>query len=70
MALDIKPGQKSIKSKAAVAWAAGEPLKMEEVDVQLPKKGEALFASLLLVFATLMHLRFQAMTQKVSFQQF
>jgi S-(hydroxymethyl)glutathione dehydrogenase/alcohol dehydrogenase len=42
MALEIKPGQTSIKSKAAVAWAAGEPLKMEEVDVQLPKKGEVL----------------------------
>ena len=42
MALEIKPGQEYIKSKAAVAWAAGEPLKMEEVDVQLPKKGEVL----------------------------
>lgn len=42
MSLDIKPGQEFIKSKAAVAWAAGEPLKMEEVDVQLPKKGEVL----------------------------
>jgi len=42
MTLNIEPGQKFIKSKAAVAWAAGEPLKMEEVDVQLPKKGEVL----------------------------
>lgn len=42
MALEIKPGQEFIKSKAAVAWAAGEPLKIEEVDVQLPKKGEVL----------------------------
>jgi S-(hydroxymethyl)glutathione dehydrogenase/alcohol dehydrogenase len=42
MTLEIKPGQKSIKSKAAVAWAVGEPLKMEEVDVQLPQKGEVL----------------------------
>ncbi|MCW8348592.1 S-(hydroxymethyl)glutathione dehydrogenase, partial [Vibrio sp. ZSDZ65] len=42
MALEIKPGQTSIKSKAMVAWAAGEPLKMEEVDVQLPKAGEVL----------------------------
>ena len=31
-----------IKSKAAVAWAAGEPLKIEEVDVMLPKAGEVL----------------------------
>ncbi|MGB1321967.1 MAG: alcohol dehydrogenase catalytic domain-containing protein, partial [Vibrio gallaecicus] len=42
MALEIKPGQTSIKSKAMVAWAAGEALKMEEVDVQLPKAGEVL----------------------------
>ncbi|MCG8497237.1 MAG: S-(hydroxymethyl)glutathione dehydrogenase/class III alcohol dehydrogenase [Enterobacterales bacterium] len=31
-----------MKSKAAVAWGPGEPLKMEEVDVELPKKGEVL----------------------------
>lgn len=42
MALHLQPGQTSIKSKAAVAWAAGEPLKIEEVDVELPKKGEVL----------------------------
>ncbi len=42
MALEINPGQTHIKSKAMVAWAAGEPLKMEEVDVQLPKAGEVL----------------------------
>lgn len=42
MSLEIKPGQTHIKSKAMVAWAAGEPLKMEEVDVQLPKAGEVL----------------------------
>ncbi|MEC7133813.1 MAG: S-(hydroxymethyl)glutathione dehydrogenase/class III alcohol dehydrogenase, partial [Pseudomonadota bacterium] len=35
-------GQTHIKSKAAVAWGPGEPLKMEEVDVELPKKGEVL----------------------------
>lgn len=29
-----------IKSKAAVAWAAGEPLKIETVDVAPPKAGE------------------------------
>ena len=38
----LQEGQTHIKSKAAVAWAAGEPLKMEEVDVELPKKGEVL----------------------------
>ncbi len=29
-----------IKARAAVAWAAGEPLSIEEVDVQPPKAGE------------------------------
>jgi len=29
-----------IKAKAAVAWAAGEPLKIEEIDVMPPQKGE------------------------------
>tara|TARA_R110000772_G_scaffold179579_2_gene290919 strand:+ start:24594 stop:25718 length:1125 start_codon:yes stop_codon:yes gene_type:complete len=31
-----------IKSKAAVAWGPGQPLKIEEVDVMLPKAGEVL----------------------------
>lgn len=31
-----------IKSRAAVAWEAGKPLVMEEVDVAPPKKGEVL----------------------------
>jgi len=30
----------TIKSKAAVAWKAGQPLTMEEVDVMPPQKGE------------------------------
>ncbi|MEQ3639807.1 MAG: S-(hydroxymethyl)glutathione dehydrogenase/class III alcohol dehydrogenase [Alteromonas sp.] len=38
----LKAGQTHIKSKAAVAWGPGEPLKMEEIDVELPKKGEVL----------------------------
>ncbi len=42
MALNLTPGQKTIKSKAAVAWAAKEPLKIETVDVTLPKAGEVL----------------------------
>ena len=33
---------KFIKSRAAVAWAANEPLSIEEVDVMLPRKGEVL----------------------------
>ncbi|RQW62410.1 S-(hydroxymethyl)glutathione dehydrogenase/class III alcohol dehydrogenase [Vibrio viridaestus] len=33
---------KFIKSKAAVAWGPNQPLKMEEVDVMLPKAGEVL----------------------------
>lgn len=31
-----------MKSKAAVAWAAGKPLEIEEVDVAAPKQGEVL----------------------------
>lgn len=42
MAVELSPGQTSIKSKAMVAWKAGEPLKLEEVDVELPKAGEVL----------------------------
>ncbi|WP_420933707.1 S-(hydroxymethyl)glutathione dehydrogenase/class III alcohol dehydrogenase [Alteromonas sp. A081] len=38
----LEVGQTHIKSKAAVAWGPGEPLKMEEIDVELPKKGEVL----------------------------
>ncbi|MFH4617736.1 S-(hydroxymethyl)glutathione dehydrogenase/class III alcohol dehydrogenase [Vibrio furnissii] len=33
---------KFIKSRAAVAWGPNHPLKMEEVDVMLPRKGEVL----------------------------
>ncbi|MDX1282795.1 S-(hydroxymethyl)glutathione dehydrogenase/class III alcohol dehydrogenase [Shewanella colwelliana] len=33
---------KFIKSKAAVAWGAGQPLSIEEVDVMLPRAGEVL----------------------------
>jgi S-(hydroxymethyl)glutathione dehydrogenase/alcohol dehydrogenase len=42
MTIELKPGQTSIKSKAAVAWTADAPLSIEEVDVELPKKGEVL----------------------------
>lgn len=42
MPLTIAAGQNTIKSKAAVAWAAKEPLKIEEIDVELPKAGEVL----------------------------
>ncbi|WP_394132293.1 S-(hydroxymethyl)glutathione dehydrogenase/class III alcohol dehydrogenase [Shewanella maritima] len=31
-----------IKSKAAIAWGPGQPLKVEEVDVMYPKKGEVM----------------------------
>lgn len=33
---------KTMKIKAAVAWKAGAPLSIEEVDLELPKKGEVL----------------------------
>ena len=31
-----------MKSRAAVAWEAGKPLEIEEIDVQGPKEGEVL----------------------------
>ncbi len=31
-----------IKSKAAIAWSAGQPLSVEEIDVMLPRAGEVL----------------------------
>ena len=31
-----------MKSKAAVAWEAGKPLEIEEVEVAAPKAGEVL----------------------------
>ena len=34
--------KKTMKVKAAVAWGPKEPLKIEEVDLELPKKGEVL----------------------------
>lgn len=42
MALQLKPGQKTISSKAAVAWSAGSALAIETIDVELPKVGEVL----------------------------
>ena len=42
MTIEIKSGQTHIQSKAMVAWKAGEPLKRETVDVELPKAGEVL----------------------------
>ena len=38
----ITMSDKFIKSKAAVAWGPNQPLKIEEVDVMLPRKGEVL----------------------------
>src|SRR5256885_3713598 len=35
-------GDLTVKSRAAVAWAAGRPLSIEEVDVAAPKTGEVL----------------------------
>ncbi|MBA6365490.1 alcohol dehydrogenase catalytic domain-containing protein, partial [Colwellia sp. BRX8-8] len=31
-----------MKSKAAIAWGPNKPLTIEEIDVELPKKGEVL----------------------------
>src|SRR5256886_14089189 len=38
-------GVPTVKSRAAVAWAAGRPLSIEEVDVAAPKPGEVLVKS-------------------------
>ncbi len=35
-------GESAMKTRAAVAWAANQPLAIEEVEVQLPKAGEVL----------------------------
>jgi len=35
-------GSTTMKSRAAVAWEAGKPLSLEEVEVESPKKGEVL----------------------------
>lgn len=35
------PG-KTMKTRAAVAWGPGQPLKIEELDLEMPKKGEVL----------------------------
>src|SRR3984893_5082679 len=35
-------GDPTVKSRAAVAWAAGRPLSIEEVEVPTPKAGEVL----------------------------
>lgn len=36
------PQDKFIKSRAAVAWGPNQPLKVEEIDVMLPRQGEVL----------------------------
>ncbi len=42
MTISLSPGQTSISAKAAVAWGPGEPLRVETIDVALPKAGEVL----------------------------
>ncbi len=37
---DRKPRGNKMKSRAAVAWEAGQPLSIEEVDVKGPKESE------------------------------
>ena len=32
----------TIKTRAAVAWAPNEPLKIEELDLMMPQKGEVM----------------------------
>jgi Zn-dependent alcohol dehydrogenase len=35
-----------MKSRAAVAWEAGKPLEIEEIDVQGPREGEVMVRAL------------------------
>jgi S-(hydroxymethyl)glutathione dehydrogenase/alcohol dehydrogenase len=37
-----QPQEKAVKTRAAVAWEAGQPLTIEEVDLEGPKEGEVL----------------------------
>src|SRR5262245_41217296 len=39
---DQRPGERFMKSSAAVAWKAGEPLSIETVEIEGPKAGEVL----------------------------
>ncbi len=57
-----------IKSRAAVAFAAGEPLQIVELDVEPPKAGEVLIKIAILVYAIRMLLLYLVMIQKVFFQ--
>ncbi len=56
-----------MKSRAAVAWEAGKPLVIEEVDVDGPKKGEVLLKYRRREFAILMLTRSRAKIPRVFF---
>ena len=38
----IQEGQRLMKTRAAVAWEAGKPLEIEEIDIEGPKNGEVM----------------------------
>ena len=57
-------------TKAAVAFAAGQPLQIETVDLAGPKSGEVLRKSKPPAFATPTPIRCQGLTQKVCFHPF
>ena len=59
-----------MKTKAAVAFGAGKPLEIVEVDLEGPRAGEVLVKSKPLGFVILMHLHYLVMIRKGHSQLF
>ena len=59
-----------MKTRAAVAFEAGKPLEIEEIDLDGPKDGEVLLRNVATGFVIRTHSRYLAMTLKASFQRF
>lgn len=59
-----------MKSRAAVAFGPGQPLKIVEIDVAPPKKGEVLVKITHTAFAIPMLLPFPAMIRKAYSRQY
>jgi Zn-dependent alcohol dehydrogenase len=58
-----------MKTRAAVAWKAGEPLTVETIDIEGPKAGEVLIEIKATGICTQMLTRYQVRTRKVCFPQ-
>jgi Zn-dependent alcohol dehydrogenase len=59
-----------MKTKAAIAWKAGAPLTIEEVDLEGPRAGEVLIEVKAPAFATPTITRSRARIRKASSRQF